>query len=178
MWNRNHPCCTQCKGTNRPHFGGGLCRYCYMLKYTAAHATKIKKQKRRWHETYVLGTDRAKVAREQRHFDGLREPVLKRDGYKCRRCGSVKSLVVHHKDRKGRGVRQPHNEMENLETLCRSCHINEHRAEIAATKYTRGKFGKWSRKWDACQRCHGTKIRHAHHGYCRNCIYHVEKAKI
>lgn len=182
MWNRNHSCCSQCKGTERPHMAGGLCRYCYLKNYAAKHASKIAKQKHKWHETYVVGTDRGKLAREQRHYDGLREPVLKRDGYKCQRCGSTKSLVVHHKDRKGRGDRRPHNEMANLETLCRACHIQEHRDELIAKRRANGwkqpKPGRWSRKWDACRRCNTTKIQHASHGYCRNCKYYENKVKI
>lgn len=48
----------------------------------------------------------------------------------CERCGSLKRLVVHHKDR------NPFNntDFSNLETLCRVCHVKEHGAEIAESQ--------------------------------------------
>jgi group II intron reverse transcriptase/maturase len=50
-----------------------------------------------------------------------RAQVLERDGYRCIRCGSTDSLDVHHKvARQNRGT----DNLENLETLCRSCHCD------------------------------------------------------
>jgi hypothetical protein len=39
----------------------------------------------------------------------------------CERCQSIKHLIVHHRDRD-----RYNNVIENLETLCRSCHATEH----------------------------------------------------
>ena len=47
--------------------------------------------------------------------------VLGRE-YKCERCGSTRNVDVHHKDRN-----HLNNTPENLELLCRSCHMKEHR---------------------------------------------------
>ncbi len=47
----------------------------------------------------------------------------------CERCYSKKQLCVHHKDRY-RGNNEPF----NLETLCRLCHIQEHRDEVAESQ--------------------------------------------
>jgi len=44
----------------------------------------------------------------------------------CERCRSKKSLCVHHKDRD-----RTNNSLDNLETLCKSCHQSEHSAEIS-----------------------------------------------
>lgn len=45
------------------------------------------------------------------------------DGAKCEICGSIKNLVVHHRD----GNRQ-NNEDTNLQVLCKKCHQKEHHA--------------------------------------------------
>jgi 5-methylcytosine-specific restriction endonuclease McrA len=57
----------------------------------------------------------------------VKEEVKKRDGYRCRKCGSSKSLIVHHKDGTSIDVMEKaNNKIENLESFCRSCHIREH----------------------------------------------------
>ena len=66
----------------------------------------------------------AKV-RDKSFFDCMREKVLIRDGYKCVKCGSTERLHVHHKDGSGQS-NNPNNDMDNLETLCMSCHLMEH----------------------------------------------------
>lgn len=48
----------------------------------------------------------------------------------CERCGSTSALVVHHKDGNHyNGV------PENRETLCRSCHVKEHRPRTGTGEY-------------------------------------------
>jgi hypothetical protein len=56
--------------------------------------------------------------RSRRLFGGLRDRVLKRDGYRCRGCGAQSRLLVHHRDRR--------NEEELLLTLCIGCHMRVH----------------------------------------------------
>lgn len=50
---------------------------------------------------------------------GIREQARRRDGYKCRRCGGSRLLEVHHivpyRETQDNGL-------ENLVTLCHSCH--------------------------------------------------------
>ena len=54
----------------------------------------------------------------------LRRSVLERDGYRCRSCGKAGILEVHHvQDLQHGGT----NDLDNLETLCRGCHIARHR---------------------------------------------------
>lgn len=53
----------------------------------------------------------------------IRETVLKRDGYKCIRCGSAEDLDIHHIVPKSQGGSD---ELSNLRTLCRQCHATEH----------------------------------------------------
>ena len=52
----------------------------------------------------------------------LKEKVKERDNFKCQSCGKkVKSLEIHHKD-----GRFQNNNLDNLITLCRSCHNRAH----------------------------------------------------
>lgn len=60
-------------------------------------------------------------------FGGNKYLAFERDGYKCQKCGSTKNLLVHHID--GSGAEwsdKANNSLENLQTLCRSCHIGLH----------------------------------------------------
>ena len=56
----------------------------------------------------------------------LRKQVLERDKYRCRRCARPGRLEVHHQN-----GRPDDNRLENLVTLCRSCHIEAHRPPVA-----------------------------------------------
>ena len=52
----------------------------------------------------------------------IKEKVKERDNFKCQSCGKkVKSLEIHHKD-----GRFQNNNLDNLITLCRSCHNRAH----------------------------------------------------
>jgi hypothetical protein len=60
----------------------------------------------------------------RRYFAGLREAVLRRDGYQCRGCGASRGagnrLAVHH--------RRPGNHaFTGLVTLCPACHAVVHK---------------------------------------------------
>lgn len=61
---------------------------------------------------------------DRKHFDGLREAVLARDGYHCRVCDASgrdkRSITVHH--------RIPGKSVLNLMiSLCPACHAKVHR---------------------------------------------------
>lgn len=53
--------------------------------------------------------------------DNLRRKVKERDNYICQRCGFKDDLCVHHID-----MDKFHNTVDNLITLCRSCHAKLH----------------------------------------------------
>ena len=72
-------------------------------------------------------------------FGGNKEKALMRDGYACVVCKNTKDIGVHHVDESGSSDK-PNNEISNLITLCRSCHIKHHkphrkkiRCDITAT---------------------------------------------
>ena len=64
--------------------------------------------------------------KNQIRFSGNKYKVLERDNYTCQICGNTTQLVVHHKDDSGQSD-NPNNDMDNLITLCRRCHINIHK---------------------------------------------------
>lgn len=77
-----------------------------------------------------------KKANDKRLFGGLREIVIQRDSEKCCMCGVTRQqhyekyhrdITVDHKNRKGRGVKKEEkdNTLENLWTLCISCHMKK-----------------------------------------------------
>ena len=59
-------------------------------------------------------------------FNNKTAIVLERDEYTCTMCGAKKDLVVHHIDCSGQ-TDEPNNDVDNLTTLCRRCHINLHK---------------------------------------------------
>jgi len=64
---------------------------------------------------------------------GSRELALERDFHKCTVCGKTHHeimLDVHHKDRI-----KSNNELENLVTLCHSCHTKEHKEENITVRW-------------------------------------------
>ena len=54
-------------------------------------------------------------------FRRARKAALLRDGYECQSCGTRENLTVHHKV-KARTAPDLAFDVDNLITLCRSCH--------------------------------------------------------
>ena len=55
-------------------------------------------------------------------YKAMNSAILERDGFKCRNCGGDKHLLVHHIDKNDN-----HNSLENLMTMCSTCHLKLHR---------------------------------------------------
>ena len=52
----------------------------------------------------------------------VREFILKRDGYKCKKCGSTENLQIDHiKSVRSYGEIMNVNTLDNLQVLCKSC---------------------------------------------------------
>ena len=64
--------------------------------------------------------------KDKKRYGGHRDEVLRRDEYTCTMCGAKKDLVIHHIDCSGQ-TDEPNNDVDNLTTLCRRCHINLHK---------------------------------------------------
>jgi hypothetical protein len=161
MWSRKFSECIKCHRSDRPHMAKGLCSYCYSMAYQTKpeHMDRVKQQK---HDYYMRqgGPAFSKETREERWFDGQRDAVLQRDGFKCHRCGCFdpKSLVVHHRDGNGRGSPSPNNSLENLITACHACHASHHSTNTG-----------WSRNYPCCQSCGTTERKHNAKGLCWKC---------
>ena len=164
-WTRYFNSCMTCKQTDVPHMAKGQCRRCYLKVYREdpANADRISDTKRAWYlkQPVIQRKLKNKLAREEREFDGKRETVLKRDGYRCTRCGTKKNLTVHHKDGNGRGKQEKNNVMRNLVTVCRACHSKEHTS------------GRWSLNFDACIKCKTMNNLHNAKGLCTLCYMKV-----
>lgn len=65
----------------------------------------------------------------QRRYDGNFEKCLERDGHKCCMCGSANKPHVHHLDCSGQ-TQKPNHALENLATLCSSCHTRMHDIQL------------------------------------------------
>ena len=111
-----------------------------MLELGKEYRKNNRQELRDWQKKYrgkeydkVIGGERKR--HDKKYFDGLREKILERDGYKCQKCGisqkeqllkNGRYLSIHHKDGNGCNVKRPNNEEDNLQTLCGSCHTKEH----------------------------------------------------
>ena len=56
-------------------------------------------------------------------YQELHLRVLRRDGWRCQSCGSMKQLEVHHQQYRSHSGEDVE---DNLITLCRKCHSSEH----------------------------------------------------
>jgi len=147
----------------------GLCNKHYLERYrqNPDYKKKMKEYQARWFQENK-DLQNMKLKREQRYFEGKREEVLERDGYKCTECNASSRLVVHHKDGSGRGYKsETNNDLDNLVTLCKACHLEIHRPEFNRNAFQ--KIGLWSKKYLCCIDC-GTKERkYGGLGMCVNC---------
>ena len=159
MWTPKYESCISCRTTRLRHMAKGLCSGCYAKQYQA-DPTRQAKMREQKHTHYIKkgGVVWAKQHREAFWFDSMREPALDRDGHKCTRCGSTEKLVVHHKDHDGRGAKASNNSLENLETLCRSCHARHHSSNEG-----------WSKHHASCLSCGTTERKHNAKGLCWSC---------
>ena len=182
-WSRDHEQCRGCGRTDRKHMAKGLCNPCYQTEYRNNDDNKdrIVRKKQEWyyryHEDNLL---KRKRTREQENFDGRREEVLLRDGHQCVVCGSTFNLTVHHKDRSGRGEFFHNNDLDNLETVCRSCHVDEHREELERARRVKRvpqllACGRWSLEFDACVVCGEVYSKHMAKGMCSACYQRNNK---
>ena len=76
-----------------------------------------------------------------RRWEACRQQILTRDGFRCVTCGKAGRLEVDHIDPDG-----DHWDPDNLQTLCRGCHIDKTRRDMrpagqrAWMEYMRGHY--------------------------------------
>lgn len=83
-------------------------------------------------------------ARTGGQWERARKEALARDRHRCQRCGSTNRLHVHHKIAWEEGQPDPH-ALDNLETLCASCHRKAHpmTARLNGRYAPLPKTGRW-----------------------------------
>jgi 5-methylcytosine-specific restriction endonuclease McrA len=57
-------------------------------------------------------------------YETLRQQILRRDSWRCRFCGTMSDLEVHHREFRSHSGSDSE---ENLITLCTACHARAHR---------------------------------------------------
>ena len=67
---------------------------------------------------------RGRICLYGKAYEELLQGILRRDGWRCQRCGKRRDLQVHHIEPRSR-LRK--DEEQNLITLCAECHGTMHR---------------------------------------------------
>lgn len=108
----------------------GMIRYVRGYCGVVACARPLPPRRRAWCSNWCAGE-------WSRHhlWTSARHAAFKRDGGRCRRCGTVGREVNHITPRYGSGYQTGcHNHQDNLETLCRPCHLAVTRIQREARK--------------------------------------------
>lgn len=84
--------------------------------------------------------------KQNHRFQPYRELTIFRDKRKCQVCGSSENLHVHHIDKRGIGHPHPNHSLDNLITLCRTCHAGVHWDKIECPTPIKTDEG-WDVKW-------------------------------
>lgn len=155
MWNKRHAekyhlrvevdqrRCEQCDQLFWPsdqtpltqRFCSKLCRERSWRKHNREHYTARRKAERErlrdWYRAYNTGY------KNDTRFSGNKFKVLERDNYTCQNCNyelvenptKAQELIIHHQDWSGK-LPKPNNDVDNLITLCRACHIRIHTHQV------------------------------------------------
>jgi len=87
---------------------------------------KFTKPKKGLNADHLKGENYA-VFLNSKYWNTVRNMVLKRDKFKCVICSETKLLQVHHNSYKNHF--NEHKHLEDLMTLCKSCHQAHHYAQ-------------------------------------------------
>lgn len=117
----------------------GLCEACSLERKRASRRASYERHRetivearreRRRTDSEAFREERRASAAKAR-FNGHRQACLERDGFACTVCGKTGDLVVHHRTRRiDRTVPDRESTVDDLTTLCRACHVNEHREDL------------------------------------------------
>ena len=120
----------------------------YQKKYREKHKEYFKKYYQNNKEKYYYKNkkyfEKQKLNPDYIHPEILarfgRDPkeILKQDNWSCQQCGSKENLIIHHIDGQGRNSKNPNNSLDNLITLCRSCHSRLHSKKYWTAKKMKG----------------------------------------
>lgn len=71
----------------------------------------------------MIRPNAARVRLDPLSYEGLRQKILGRDGWRCQSCGAMSNLEAHHKKFRSHSGADTE---ENLITLCVDCHRGAH----------------------------------------------------
>lgn len=120
MWTKKYTNCIECNRNSIPHKAFGLCKTCYEAKkkykwqkaYYRNNKEKVNVKRRLWAKA-----NPDKIGKY--HITKIwMERISKRDGIKCKKCGTKENLTLQHKIPKCIGGKYAYN---NLEILCYKC---------------------------------------------------------
>ena len=180
MWSDKFNQCKKCNSTKNKHRAFGLCTKCYLEEYrnNPQNKNKIKQSQKKWYKKQPKGY--SKELWDKHYFGGKKEKAMKRDDFTCKKCGEkdISKLIVHHIDESGGNGKKTNNKLNNLITMCRSCHMKLHREHI--TKFQRCNDNNfWSLNYDKCVICKTTDNKHNSRGICIVCYGKIRyQAKI
>ena len=101
-------------------------------RYYQRNSKRLNLKKRAWEQANpeknrITNNRATKKYKEKTLLNNMRSKVLSRDNNACTNCGSTILLVVHHLDEQSwHNTSKPNNNLNNLITLCRSCHTTLH----------------------------------------------------
>ncbi|MCK9197997.1 MAG: HNH endonuclease signature motif containing protein [Bacilli bacterium] len=131
-WSRKYDKCIDCGTTIDKHYRKGRCQKCdsiFSYHFDLKRKEDLKKYNKKWRNKNiekVREMNKRTADRVKRGLlDGNRELALKRDKYKCSRCGmsAKESLVKYKKDLFVSHIKDVNdNKLDNLITLCPACH--------------------------------------------------------
>jgi len=99
-------------------------RYTHHNRNEGKHWTLKESQKRYDKDNPAWNNGSSFEPYDWRFNNKLRKQVKKRDKYTCQICGSKRQLVIHHMD-----WNKENSNIDNLVTLCRSCHGKQKRLD-------------------------------------------------
>jgi hypothetical protein len=108
---------------DKPHYGFGLCSYCYKLSWAKKHVEDVRTAQHAW---YLRNKKQSRI-QSQINRNGEFGEALKTTSV-CFVCGGTYKLAVHHLDHKGQNVpkKQRNNAPDNIQILCIRCHGSLH----------------------------------------------------
>jgi len=121
------------RSKNRQDYEERMCKVCrrkVLAKYRRNNREKVLRITREYHDKKRFGAPRGEILKDR-----------------CEMCGSTRRLSIHHRDGNGRNTTNPNNSIENLQTLCNSCHCLLH-ARKTAKRYDKNLQRKVLELWD------------------------------
>lgn len=101
-------------------------------RYRLKNKAKLKEMNRIWRLKQLDRLNKKSIDyNRNKLFGGNWLKVMKRDNWQCVKCGINneehlrvygRNLTIDHKDGNGCNVKNPNNELSNLQTLCLKCH--------------------------------------------------------